>query len=425
MEKITQEGVKKITRCRICGSVALAPIMSLGSIFVSDFVLDRENYDRERYPLELVLCDIRDGGCGLLQLAHTVDPANMYQFYYYHSGANPTMKEALKDIVRCAESMVSLGKNDFVMDIGCNDGSLLRFYSDKNINLIGFDPAKNLIPEAKTGTRLIINDYFSSKAFADIFPDQKVKIITSIAMFYDLDDPNRFVLDVKTILHEEGLWIIQMSYLPSMLETNAFDNICHEHLGYYSLNTLKFLLTEYDLKIVDVSLNEVNGGSFRVYIKHEEADCDREGLERVRRLEIKEQTMGLKDKHIYHSFAQRVESVKEKVNTFIESEKRKGKTIYVYGASTKGNTFLQYLGLDHRLITAAIEKNTDKYKKMTVGTWVPIVSEKEGRKAKPDYFLVLPWHFLDYFIEREKQFLADGGQFIVPLPEMKVIGAAL
>lgn len=412
---------KTITQCRVCGSRELALILSLGNVYVSDFVTDRVSASEKKYPLELVLCDPNEGGCGLLQLRHTVNPEKMYRFYYYHSGTNAMMREALSDITRCAVRKAPLKQNDLVLDIGCNDGTLLRSYGSRGVKLVGFDPAKNLIPEAEVGTTKIVNDYFNRKVFEEHFPGKKARIITSIAMFYDLDDPNQFVSDVAQCLHEDGLWVIQMSYLPLMLEMNAFDNICHEHLEYYSMFSLKNLLSRHRLKPVDIELNDVNAGSFRVYVQHESMKAPAGGLKRVERLEKKETRLGLGDKETYFEFASRVDKVRKKTYHFIKKEVEKGKVVYAYGASTKGNTLLQYYSLDHHLIQGASEKNPDKFGKKTVGTLIPIVSDEEARRVNPDYFLVLPWHFLDNFIKQEKKYLATGGHFIVPLPEMAVI----
>ena len=413
--------VRVITQCRVCGSRELAPIISLGSIYVSDFVTDRTLSAEETYPLELVLCEPVKGGWGLLQLRHTVDPSKMYNFYYYHSGTNALMRQALADITRQAEKRVSLKRGDRVLDIGCNDGTLLRSYRTKGLTLAGFEPAKNLIPEARVGTTKVINDYFNYDAFEQNFQGQKAKVITSIAMFYDLDDPNAFVSDIVKCLDEEGLWIIQMSYLPLMLKQNAFDNLCHEHLEYYSMMSLQNLLKRHGLRAVDVELNDVNGGSFRVYIQREGRRAPSKGLARVTAMERSEKRMRLAEKETYFHFAARVDQVREEVYHFIKHETARGKTVYVYGASTKGNTLLQYFNLDHRLITAAAERNPDKFGKKTVGTMIPIVSEEEARNARPGYFLVLPWHFLKIFIEQEKKYLESGGHFIVPLPKMRII----
>jgi len=411
--------------CRVCGRKNLEPILSLGNLYVSNFV--DENGEAIKAPLDLVLCSVDDGGCGLLQLKHTVSQERLYRNYWYRSGMNKTMTDELHGIAQVAESIVRLAPGDFVLDIGANDGTLLRGYKTQGVKLIGFEPAKNLIQFAEQGTTKIIADFFNFSAWEKEFKGAKAKIITAIAMFYDLDEPNLFVADIARCLDENGVFIIQMSYLPSMLSQNAFDNICHEHLEYYSLLSLENLLKRHKLEVADVELNDVNGGSFRIYIRHQGGGSNlnlKEGAaERVENLRSYEAKLNLQNKKIYDEFAARVENIKHKLFSFIKGEVAKGKKIYVYGASTKGNTLLQYCGLDHRLIVAAAERNPDKWGKKTVGTLIPIVSEEEARRAKPDYFLVLPWHFLKEFVERERDFLKEGGKFIVPLPEFKIISS--
>lgn len=391
---------------------------------MSDF-LDNESSPGQRAPLELVLCNAESGGCGLLQLRHTVDQDHMYRNYWYRSGVNQTMRDALTDIAHSAEKLVPLKADDIVIDTGSNDNTLLLAYDVPNLRKVGFEPATNLMPYAQHADIQVINDYFSAFEFQKHYPDEQAKIITSIAMFYDVEDPNQFMVDVKDTLAKDGLWIIQMMYLPTMLEENIFDNICHEHLEYYSLLSLETLLSRRNLKIIDVELNDVNGGSYRTYITH----ADNTSLkpfkgaqERIEKLRNHEKKLRLDTTAPYEAFARRVGEIRQQVVDFITTEKENGKSIYVYGASTKGNTLLQYFGLDNSIITAAAERNPDKWGKRTVGTKIPIISEDEARAANPDYFLVLPWHFLKEFRHREAKFLKSGGKFIVPLPKFQVIG---
>ncbi len=416
--------IKKITECRVCGNGRLLDILSLGELYVSDFVGSEKEHTM-KVPLELVLCEQKGGGCGLLQLRHNTPSELMYANYWYLSGLNESMRAALADITKCAEQKVPLSSGDIVLDIGCNDGTLLRSYPTLGLKLVGMDPAKNLPKYSEVGTTKIINDYFNAKGFEAHFPHQKAKVITAIAMFYDLDDPNSFVSDVARILHQDGVFIIQMSYLPLMLEMNAFDNICHEHLEYYSLSSLQNLLARHNLQIFDASLNDVNGGSFRVYCKKRGSKVGETDEEKanVTKLLSREKEMGLEGRAVYDEFSLRVGEIKRKVVSFITEEKEKGRKIFVYGASTKGNTLLQYFGLDHAVLEAAAERNPDKWGKKTVGTLIPIISEEDARSQKPDYFLVLPWHFINNFLQREQSYLDSGGKFIVPLPEFKIIGA--
>ncbi len=416
-----------ITRktCRVCDS-ALEPILNLGEHFVSDFPKPGDS-DGLKAPLELVLCR----RCRLLQLRHSVPGEHMYRNYWYRSGTNQTMRNALADIADKAETLIHLQPSDTVVDIGCNDGTLLGSYKTGGIYRVGFDPAQNLAGLSRRIADRIFVDFFSAQPFAQdqALVGRRARIVTSIAMFYDLEDPNQFVDDIKTIMSDDGLWIIQMSYLPLMLKTNEFGNICHEHLEYYSLQSLEFLLGKHDFEIVDVELNDINGGSLRAYIRNKGAAGEVFGdatyrtmaADRVRTMREAEIKLGLGDKPVYQEFAMRVERIRTDVLDFVKAQTRAGKRIYVYGASTKGNTVLQYFGLDHALLAAAAERNTDKWGRVTVGTHIPIISEAEARAANPDYFLVLPWHFLEEFMAREHDYLVNGGRFIVPFPYFTLI----
>jgi NDP-4-keto-2,6-dideoxyhexose 3-C-methyltransferase len=412
------------TTCRVCDG-SLESVLSLGEHYVSNFLSPGES-DGIKAPLELALCR----HCHLLQLKHTVPAEELYRNYWYRSGTNKTMRDALADIANKAEWLMHLRAGEAVLDIGCNDGTLLASYKAK-VYKIGFDPAENLAPLSRAAADKVIPDFFDSQTFfSDLdLPAHRPKIVTSIAMFYDLEDPKKFVADVKAVMQPDGLWVVQMSYLLLMFKQNAFDNICHEHLEYYSLQSFEYLLKLYDFEIVDVELNDINGGSFRVYVRNLGADKTVFGdpmyralaTERVRMLQEQEMKLGLDDSRIYGEFATRVERIKDDVVNFIQEQVGCGKKVYVYGASTKGNTLLQYFGLDSSLIVAAADRNPDKWGRVTVGTHIPIVSEEDARAANPDIMLVLPWHFIDEFQVREKKYLISGGRFILPLPHFSLI----
>lgn len=412
--------------CRVCDNGNLAPIFSLGDFYVSDFLTNKEESLSLKAPLELVFCNPAAGGCGLLQLRHTVSHEAMYRNYWYRSGMNKTMTDELVGIAAKVESLIKFAPGDFVIDIGANDGTLLRGYKTEGLKLVGYEPAKNLKQYNFIGTTHVFEDLFSFDAWDKMFPGKKAKAITAIAMFYDIEDPNAFINDISRCLDDDGIFIIQMSYLPLMLSTNELGNICHEHLEYYSLFSLENLLKRHALEVVDVELNDINGGSFRIYIGHQKASGKNPlsvvSETRIAALREYEKKLGLDNKKVYEDFVARVDAVKKTVVSFIKDEIAKSKKVYVYGASTKGNTVLQYFGLDSSVIVAAAERNPDKWGKKTVGTTIPIVSEDEARKAKPDYFLVLPWHFLKEFVSREKEFFEGGGHFIVPFPEVSIIG---
>jgi SAM-dependent methyltransferase len=369
--------------------------------------------------------------CRLLQLRHTVPGETMYQDYWYRSGTNQTMRDALADISASAAKLVHLKASDSVLDVGCNDGTLLNSYTVPGVYKIGFDPAENLaVFSRKAADKVLVGFFDADRFWADPeLRERRPKVVTSIAMFYDLEDPNKFVADIQRVMHPEGVWIVQMSYLPLMLKQNDFGNICHEHLEYYSLQSLEYLLGRHGFSIVDVQLNDVNGGSIRALIRNRAANeslfADQSYREQaasgVSRLRESEAELGLDSMTPYREFAERVQEIKRQVRDFIEGQVAQKKKIFVYGASTKGNTMLQYFGLDNSVIGAAAERNPDKWGMVTVGTRIPIISEAEARAANPDYFLVLPWHFIEEFKAREHDYLSSTGKFIVPLPQFALI----
>ena len=409
--------------CRISGE-PLKELFTLGELYLSDFLGKDEKYQYNKVELKLCLAP----KSGLVQLAHTTPSDVMYRKYWYKSGTNQTMTKELEEIATLAQKYAHLKKGDVFIDIGCNDGTLLKFL-DKNLIRIGFDP-NNFKKESEKYANVIINDYFNYKAYAKTrYGKKKAKIITSIAMFYDLDNPNAFVSDIYKILDKDGLWIIQMSYLPLMLKQLAFDNICHEHIEYYSLTSLKYLLDRHKMRIADCQINDVNGGSFRVFITKKEADPTKFATAphrdvanyRVDSILKYEKNLGLNNLKIYNNFFKKIEKLKRATTAFIKKEKKDGKKIWGYGASTKGNTLLQWFGLDNTLIDGIAERSPAKYGLRTVSTNIPIYSEEHMRRQKPDYLLVLPWHFISEFKEREKEFLERGGKFIVPCPRFEII----
>jgi hypothetical protein len=374
-------------------------------------------------PLELVRCDMTadQDACGLIQTRHTVPGSILYRSYWYRSGVNRTMTENLHEIAREAEALVGLQAGDLVVDIGCNDGTLLDGYRTEQLEQLGFDPSDVARYAIEKGYD-VVRDFFSGRLLAERYPDQKAKVITSIAMFYDLEDPEAFARDVAARLAEDGVWVMELHYLPMMLERNAFDAIVHEHLEYYSLAVLERLFAAAGLEAIAASVNDVNGGSIRLMIGHSgQRDPLPEHHQALQDLRLHEFEMALDASAPYERFAAGSEAVRDDLAKLCRKLKADGKTIHVYGASTKGNTILQYAGLDHTVISHAADRNKDKWGSRTIRTEIPIVSEEESRAMEPDYYLILPWHFLDEFLEREAAFFERGGRFIVPLPEVRVI----
>jgi len=368
---------------------------------LSDF---SESFDRPpEYPLDLVLCL----GCSLLQLKVTTPPHVLYtERYGYKSGINNTIKADLKDIVTKAMVKKPLALGDIVIDIGCNDGTLLSYYPN-SVYRVGFEPVKKLAEEAGQYANVMYNEFFNSYSF-----NKKAKIITAISMFYDLDDPNKFVEDLEYMLDEDGIIVIQQNYVAGMLKQNAIDNVVHEHLEYYSLTSLEHLLNRHGLEVFDVEENGINGGSFRTYVRH---------MSKIEKMRCHEKDLKLDDPETYLDWSKEVKHEIAKLYKFIKKVNSEGKKVYLYGASTRGNTLIQYARLNNGLIKAAVERNPEKWGKKILSLQIPIISEEQARVDKPDYMLVLPWFFKDEFIKREREYLDGGGHFIFPLPHFEVV----
>lgn len=404
--------LKTLKKCRSCLSEKLIDILSLGEQYLSDF--SKNNYKPEKSPLDLTLCR----NCNLLQLKHTVSPILLYtERYGYKSGVNNTMKEELKKIAIATQRKINNHDKIVAIDIGANDGTLLCYYP-KSVFKIAFEPIKKLANECRKHADVVINDFFNFKSYRVKLKDKKADIITAISCFYDIDDPNKFIRDVNKILKEDGVFVIQQNYLVGMLMNNAFDNIVHEHLEYYSLLSLERLLSRHGLEIFHVEESAINGGSFITFISRKKNKSIQESVFRWGEYE---KALRLDQVKIYSDFAKRVNKNKKDLYNLIVNLVKKNKTIFAYGASTRGNTLLQFYQLDNNLIKAAVERNPEKWGMNISSLNIPIISEEEARKQKPDYMLVLPWFFKEEFLKREKKYLEDGGHFIFPLPELEIV----
>lgn len=410
--------------CRVCGSSALTKVIDLGEQYLQgSFVKPgKELPPMRKIPAILLRCDpTRDeNACGLLQMAHSVPPNILYSAYWYRSGTNQTMRDHLKGIVDDAISILNK-ENARVLDIGCNDGTLLKYYPDTFIRY-GVDPS-DVAQEINDKSIKVIQDIFPSDELYNITKGELFDIITSIAMFYDLEDPVAFVSNVKNSLSEEGIWIFEMSYMPSMLKMNSYDTICHEHLEYYSLAVIEKILKKAGMKIIKASLNDINGGSIRCYATHINnfKYNKKEFIADLEKLRQEEFDLALDTDKPYKGFQERINVHKDELISLLKDLKKEGKRIHIYGASTKGNTILQWCGIDKFIIDYAAERNPDKYGARTLGTDIPIISEEESRVMRPDYYLVLPWHFKKEFLEREKATLDSGIGMIFPLPTVEII----
>lgn len=400
------------TSCRICGKEQLQDLFSLGLHFISDFI-DPGSNKGTKAPIELVYCP----HCTLIQNPHTTPQELLYTgHYWYKSGVTQTMRDALKDVADKATQYANLQTGDIALDIGSNDGTLLRCYPN-NITTVGFEPATNLRDEGAKGIAVHIPDFWAAEAYW-LEMRHHAKVITALGMFYDLEDPNQFIADIADVLAPNGIFIAQLMCFQNMINVSDVGNLAHEHLEFYTLRSLEYLLETHGLEIFDIEVNDINGQSYRLMIQHKESVNHQwsERLSELRRNETEIVSAAM-------MFHEDMEDNAFEVHRLIHNLHIEGKTIWIYGASTKGNTLLQYFDLHNNLITGASERSPEKWGKVTVGTNIPIYSERYAREQMPDYFLVLPYAFLPEFIEREKNedWRKRGGKFIVPLPKVRII----
>jgi C-methyltransferase-like protein/putative zinc binding protein/methyltransferase family protein len=408
---------REINRCRVSGSSHLVSVLSLGSqVLTGIFPSSREAVITSG-PLELAWCP----DSGLLQLRHSYDPDEMYGHNYgYRSGLNQSMVNHLTEKVRYLERVMPLDLGDIVLDIGSNDATALKAYRTPGIERVGIDPTGRKFAQYYTDNIKLIPEFFSAAAYWSV-QSKPAKIVTSIAMFYDLEDPAKFVHEVESVLAEDGIWHFEQSYMPSMLRLNSYDTICHEHLEYYSLGAVKKVVEMAGLKIVDVGMNAVNGGSFAVTAARAASRNVKPNDAVIDWLLEQEGRMGLSTPRPYREFEERVFAHREDLTRLIHALNGDGKKVLGYGASTKGNVVLQFCGFSERDIPAIADVNPDKFGCFTPGTHIPIIPESEARAMKPEYFLVLPWHFKSGIIDREKEYLTNGGKMIFPFPEIEIV----
>ncbi len=418
--------IKFLKYCKVCGSKDLTEVLSLNEQYLSPtFVKTNENNSlaKIKSPLTLVLCDKNKNNknCGLLQLKEITEPDLLYKEYFYRTATNDTMKRDLKELVDQVIDIVKPEQNDYIIDIGANDCTMLNFY-EKKFNLVGFEPATN-IKFLDTGKNIkIINNYFNSKNFIEKFPNKKAKIITSCAMFYDLEDPIKFVNNIYQILDDDGVWCCQISYLDSMIRFNNFYDICHEHLSYYSLESFEYLINKLKLKIFYAETNSVNGGSIRLYVCKESSNNyqSQEFSKKLKYLKEQEKKLKLTDVKTFFKFEKIINELKEKTVKFTDKILNNGKSVLALGASTKGNIILQHFGLTKEKIPYISERNSEKVGLKCLGSDIELISEFKAREINPEAFIVLPWNFKKEIVTREKEYLSKGGKlmFVMPYPHV-------
>lgn len=407
---------KEIIKCRVCGSEHLKTVLSLGTQALTGVFPKSETQPVTSGPVDMVWCE----DCNLVQLKQSYSLGEMYgENYGYRSGLNAAMVRHLEGKIRALEALAQPSAEDIVIDIGSNDATSLKAYTGKQ-QRVGIDPTGTKFKKFYTEDIELIPDFFSAQLFNERFPGRTAKIVTSIAMFYDLESPMDFVKEVYNVLAHDGIWHFEQSYLPSMLDTNSYDTICHEHLEFYSLTVVKSMLEKVGFRIIDVQLNDVNGGSFAVTACKQDASYTSNSIS-VETLLSAEKAMKLNTIDPYLAFAERVSAHRRELVDLINTLIAGGKKVMGYGASTKGNVLLQYCNFTSDQLSCIAEVNPDKYGSLTPGTHIKIVSEAEAKAGNPDYLLVLPWHFKAGILAREKEYLSKGGKFIFPLPRVEIV----
>ncbi len=427
---LLEKPYKLLQCCKVCGSPALTDVISIAPQFLSP-TFTRDNAEEGelaniRVPLTMTLCDRgkNPDGCGLLQLREEVEPDLLYRRYFYRSATSETMQNDLREVIADIRSRLALQAGDIVVDIGANDCTTLGFYP-ADIKRVGFEPARNIDWSGVDKSITIINDYFNAAAFRKQFGDAKARAVGCNAMFYDLPDPNGFTAEVKSMLAPDGLWCIQLSYLPFMLTNMNFYDICHEHLSYYSLAALQKLMERNGLTVVDASTNAVNGGSLRAFIAHAEnpAMQTTAGSDNLARLAAAEKDLKLEDPQTFRAYFEKIEDLARRVRGYLDAELKVGKRVFGLGASTKGNVLLQLFGITKEMMPYISERNPEKVGLRTLGTDFELISEERARELKPSTMLVLPWYFKKEIVAREQGYMKEGGKLLFPMPHAHVVTA--
>lgn len=419
---------KEIHQCRICKNSKLIEVFNLGEQALTGiFPLPTMADKVQRSPLVLVKCDDENNkeACGLVQLKHTCDLGLMYgDNYGYRTGLNASMVKHVQGIVERALKFVILKENDLVIDIGANDSTLLQSYklnACNNIQLLGVDPSaekfKNFYPDY---IKYVADFFTKENVFKAFNKDVKAKLITSISMFYDLEAPMAFMQEVFDLLTDDGVWVLEQSYMPTMLKANSYDTICHEHLEYYCLKQIKWMADRVGFKFLNIEFNDINGGSFAITLAKSK-NQNTAATQLVDNILTDEINKAYSSLDSFKQLKKRIDLHAEHLLNFLNKCKQEGKTVIGYGASTKGNVLLQYCKLDENKLPYIAEVNEKKFGAVTPGTHIRIISEKDAKEMKPDYFLVLPWHFKNNIMQREAKFLEQGGHLVFPLPEFHIV----
>lgn len=413
---MTNQMFHKIKKCRVCGNESLITVLDLGDQYLSGIFPKEIDSTMYRGPLKLVKCDETTSGCGHVQLEHTFDLPTMYgNEYGYRSGLNSSMVKHLQSKYEKINNFLNLQKRDLVIDIAGNDGTFLGFFSPE-LKLVSIDPTSKKFSKYYKSHVDYIADFFTEKTYRKFFGEEKAKLITSFSMFYDLEDPCQFAREVNSVLDPDvGVWVLEQSYMPEMLRVNSFDTVCHEHLSYYGMRQLKYIMDQSEFKVIDFEFNDVNGGSISLVVANKNSkytECTKELDDLIQQ----ELNLSLDTVKPWDEFKTRIEDCRNQFWNLINSFKEDGLKIAALGASTKGNVTLQTWEVTPNDILVVGDVNPDKNGSFTPGTWIPIKDE-DSVLSEYDVFVILPWHFKDFFVNNSK-FKNKVLVFPLPIPEV-------
>jgi len=406
----------KIKSCRSCNSTSLKKVFDLGNHKLTGVFPKKKDHKVDTGRLRMVLCK----HCSMLQLENSFNPKKMYGSNYgYMSSQNLSMIDHLRNKSIKLKKIVNIKSSEIILDIGSNDGTFLDFF-DKKYKLIGIDPSSKRLKKLYRKDIRVISDFFSYEKIEKYLKKKRAKIITTISMFYDLEDPVKFASDIHKSLDRNGIWHLEQSYMPSMIKNYSYDTICHEHLEYYSLKSIKYILDKVGFVIIDLEFNNINGGSFALTVKKKSKANPKHYF--LTNLILREEKRFKYNHYLtFKNFFKKVLKHKKLLKDLLVSLKKNNKKVFGYGASTKGNVILQFCGIDSKLLPFIADVSKFKYNKYTPGSKIKIISEKKSNSMKPDYYLVLPWHFKEFIVKKEEKFLNSGGKLIFPLPEINII----
>ena len=412
-------------KCRVCGNGRLLPILDLGLQALTGRFPRQGEPDPPVAPLQLLICDTASApdACGLVQMGHTCDLGQMYgETYGYRSSITKTMVSHLHRTADRVRSLAGLNPGDWVLEIGSNDGTTQNHLAGRGLNLVAIDPSARKFAASYPKESTLVVDFFSKAAVDKVARGNTFRAILSIAMFYDLDNPFAFMREAKDLLAPDGVWCFEQAYLPAMFQALCYDTICHEHLCYYGLSQIQWMAKRAGLRLIDVEMNDINGGSFAVFVCHDKAPFV-SNTAKLERILAGEGRMNLTSAEKWQTFGRNVRHHRARIRGFFEDSRARGELVLGLGASTKGNVILQYAGIDADLMPAIGERDLTKVGLRTPRTGIPIISEDDARKMNPRSFMVFPWHFRDEIVRREQAFLDQGGRLVFPLPRFEIVGA--